>query len=332
MTKKFPKLKSKAVLAPMIGFTNAAFRALAKKYGACLTYTGLISSAALAKNKEELLHNSSKSCNGNNNIPYTFHYKNKEIARILRTEIKVSPVACQLFGSDAENIAKAAAIVEDCFDIIDINCGCPAVNVTKLGAGSALMKKPEKIADIVRQAIESVNIPVTVKIRAGISPSKLNAIETAKMIEEAGAAAIAVHGRARNQGYKTPADWNVIREIKEALDIPVIGNGDIATPEQFKQRLDESNVDYIMIGRAGMKNPYLFRQINDYLKTGEYKHKDKLSIIADYMKLAEKYNISYDLVKNNVIQMTKGIEQGAALRKLLSTCKTLENLKKLIDL
>ncbi|MFH0836532.1 MAG: tRNA-dihydrouridine synthase [Candidatus Aenigmatarchaeota archaeon] len=304
--KAFPKLKSKAILAPMIGITDIAFRALSKKYGAGLTYTGLTSSTALVRNK-------------------------KNVSR-LTIEKKIKPVAVQLFGSEIDDIVSSAIAIEKYFDIIDINCGCPATNIIKAGSGAMLMKDPEKIAKIINRLVSSIKKPVTIKIRAGFTPNKYNAIEIAKLAEDAGASAIAIHGRTKNCGYREPANWNIIRDVKNAVNIPIIGNGDVTTPEVFKQRLEQSGVDYIMLGRGAMKNPYLFTQVNNFLKKGHYNEKNKLEIIKEYIELAEKYKIAYSLIKRNIMQITTGLEAGAILRFKISKCKSLNELKALLEI
>jgi len=303
----FPKLKSPAILSPMSGVTDVAFRTLAKSYGAGLTYTEFVHSTALV-------------------------HANANTLEMIRTDKSEKPVAVQLFGGNFDDIIEAAKFAEDKFDIIDINCGCPARKVIKTGAGSEMLKKPEQIGKLVGRLVDAVNKPVTVKIRKGINEKNVNAMEVAKLVEDNGAAAITVHGRTVEQGYSGDADWEIIKKVKEKINIPVIGNGDVDSPEIFKQRLDKSGVDYIMIARAAMGNPYIFKQINDYLKTGNYEEKDKIKQFSEYLKLAEKHNIQFPTIKEHAIKFTKGLVGSAKLRQKLVMCKDYETLKEMMKL
>lgn len=297
----FPKLKSKAVLSPMAGITDVAFRALGAKYGAGLTYTEFVSGTAIVRGNFKSL-------------------------KMIETSPEEKPVAVQLFGNSVEDVCEAARQLEHKFDVIDINCGCPAWKVIKTGAGSELLKSPEKIESFVNKLVSAVNRPVTVKIRKGIDDENVNAVEVAKIVENAGASAIAIHGRTQKQGYTGVADWEIIKKVKEAVNIPVIGNGDVFTPEQFKEKLDYSGVDAIMIARGAIGNPYIFTQIDNYLKTGKYEKINPIPLFFEYLEFAEKYGIDFSSIKTHAMSFTKGIIGGAELRNKLSEAKTIEEI------
>ena len=302
-TKTFPKLSGPAILSPMSGVTDVAFRTLCKKYGAALTCTEFVNSTAINK-------------------------KNKKTLEMLKTDPIENPKQIQLFGNSVEEVVQAAKFVENKFDIIDINCGCPAWKVIKTGAGSELLKSPKRISDFIKKLNKAVKNPITIKIRKGIDEKTTNAVEIAKITELAGVSAISIHGRTQKQGYQGEADWNIIKKVKQAVNIPVIGNGDIFSPEDFKKRLEESKVDYIMVARGAIGNPYIFKQINDYLKTGEYDEKDSLIQFQEYLKLAKKHNIEFNQIKNHTIYFTKGIKKGKKLRQKLVRTKNLKDLLK----
>jgi nifR3 family TIM-barrel protein len=304
--KQFPKLSSQAILSPMAGVTDVAFRALCKKYGAAMTCTEFLHSTAINR-------------------------KNKKTLEMLKTDPIENPKQIQLFGSSIEEVIKAAQFVENRFDIIDINCGCPAWKVIKTGAGSELMKEPKQLGDLIKQLNKAVKIPITIKIRAGIDDNHINAIEIAKIAEKAGAAAIAIHARTQKQGYSGKSNWELIKKVKQSIKIPVIGNGDVFTPEDFKEKLEFSGVDYILIARGAMGNPYIFKQIDDYMKTGKYNHKDKLELFDEYLKLAKKHKIEFSQIKSQAVNFTKGIPKSAQLRQKLVTSKNLRDLISYID-
>ena len=308
MSRKFPKLNNKAILSPMEGVTDVAFRELCKKYGAALTYTEFTSGTAIVRNSRKSLEK-------------------------IRTSVLEKPVAVQLFGKDFNDVVLAAKLVEKDFDIIDINCGCPAWKVIKSGAGSEMLKKPKGIEKLVRLLVKNIKKPITVKLRLGIDDNSINILEVAKICENAGASAIAVHGRTQKQGYSGKANWELIKQVKEIVKIPVIGNGDVFTPENFKEKLEFSKVDAIMIARGAIGNPYIFKQINDYLKTGTYnKTPDKIKIFYEYLKLAKKYNISFSQIKSHAVSFTKGLKGGAELRQKINQCKNIEELVKILSI
>lgn len=305
MEKTFPKLKSMAVLAPMAGVTDVAFRELCRRYGAGMSYTEFVSGAGISR-------------------------KNKKTLEMLKKSALEKPSGAQIFGSRIKDLVKSAKFLEKRFDIIDINFGCPAPKIVRTCAGSELLKYPEKIIEIVREVNNAVKNPVTIKIRSGIDLKHVNAAEIAKIAESAGAVAICVHGRTQKQGYKGKADWNIIKKVKENVGVIVTGNGDVDSPEIFKKRLEERGVDYIMIGRGAIGNPYIFKQINDYIKTGKYDSKSKKEQFKEYLKLAKKYKINLAHIKFHALAFTKGIVGGAQLRQNISMAKSAWEIERLM--
>ena len=289
----------------MAGVTDVAYRTLCKHYGVGMTMTEFVSAAAIVR-------------------------ENSKTERMVVTDPSEKPVGIQLFGANETEVVAAAQFIQKQFDVIDINCGCPAYKVIKSGAGSAMLNNPSKIHQLVSALVDATNVPITVKIRAGIDDKNINAIEIAKLAEEAGASAIAVHGRTQKQGYSGKADWKLIAQVKQSVEIPVIGNGDVTTPEIFKQRLDESNVDAIMIARGAIGKPFLFSQINSFMKTGEYKvlsNVEQIDVFMEYYALAQKYNINLAAVKMHAQSFTVGQTGAARFRAKLVHMKTFEELE-----
>lgn len=301
--KSFPKLKNKLILAPMHNITNIAFRLMCKKYGASLVSTELLSANALAR--EDNLN-----------------------LKLAITDKKEKPVAAQLFGQNTENLVKAAKNLEKKFDVIDINFGCPSKKILSQGAGAALLKRKNKIFEIVEQLSKNIKKPITVKIR------NENAIELAKICEKAGAEAIIVHARSVKQGYSGKADWTIIKAVKENVKIHVIGNGDVVDGKSAKMMLEQTNCDYVMVGRAAIGNPFIFKQINEYLKTGKeikQTNKEKIEDYFEYIRLAKKHKIfSLNDAKLKVQEFTKGINGSRRLRRRLNTVKSWDEIEKLV--
>ena len=239
------ELENTVFLAPMAGVTDLPFRILCKEMGCGLVYSEMVSAKGIL-------------------------YDNKNTTELLEIDPKERPVAVQLFGSDPEILGAMAKKIEPYpIDIIDVNMGCPAPKIVKNGEGSCLMKTPELVGKIVKSLVESQSKPVTIKFRKGFDDDHINAVEIAKIAEANGASAVAVHGRTREQYYSGKADWDIIKQVKAAVNIPVIGNGDVFTPQDAKNLLEYTGCDAIMVGRGAQGNPWIFRRILHYLHTGE---------------------------------------------------------------
>lgn len=309
MAKPFPKLAGKLVLAPMHDITNIAFRLMCKKYGAALVSTELLSANAIAR-------------------------ENNAVMNLAQTCKEEKPVVCQVFSNNNENMAKSAKILEKKFEIIDINFGCPSDKILKQGSGGALLKRKNKIGEIVKEISSSIEIPLSVKIRSGFDDKSINATEVAKICEKNGASVITIHGRTVKQGYSGKADWNLIKKVKESVSIPVIGNGDIFSGKDAKRMLEETGCDYVMIGRAAIGNPFIFKEINEYLKTGKIikcTKEEKIRDYLEYVELTKKFNIfSVKDAKLRAQEFTKGLSGSSKLRQRLNRIKSWEEIEKLM--
>ena len=303
------KMKNEVVLAPMAGVCNSAFRRIIKEMGCGLLYAEMVSDKALVYNNE----------------------KTKEMLYMTEEE---RPIAQQIFGSDKKSFVEAAKMVikEMSPDIIDINMGCPVPKVAlRAQAGAALLKDPEKVYEIVKSVVEAVDVPVTVKIRSGWDHNSINAVEIAKVCEKAGASAITVHPRTRSQGYQGLADWSIIKKVKESVNIPVIGNGDIVSAKDAKKMIDQTGCDAVMIGRGVLGNPFLIKQVLTYLKTGELipnqSPKEKIQTCLKHFD----YLLQIKLEKIAVLEMRthgawylKGLPNAVAVKKRLYEITTKE--------
>lgn len=306
-------LENNIILAPMAGVTDLPFRLLCKEQGAGLLCMEMVSAKAI-------------------------YYNNKNTEALMEIDKRERPVSLQLFGSDADIMSEMAKKIEEKpFDILDINMGCPVPKVAGNGEGSALMKKPELVREIVSKVVKAIEKPVTVKIRKGFDDDHVNAVEIAKIIEDCGAAAVAVHGRTREQYYSGKADWDIIRQVKEAVSIPVIGNGDVTGPESAKKMIEETGVDGIMIGRAARGNPWIFKQIKEYLETGVLPEKPTLEEVREMMLRHARMQLECKgeytgirEMRKHVAWYTAGYPNSARLRAKINEVETYEELTELL--
>lgn len=305
-------LDGNLLAAPMAGVTDSAFRKLLRRHGAALTYTEMVSAKAL-------------------------YYKNENTAELLAYDEDEAPVAVQLFGSDPMIIAEQAALLKGRFPLVDLNMGCPAPKIVKNHEGSALLDKPELIREIIETVVDKVDVPVTVKFRKGIRSGEDKAVEIARIAEQAGAAAIALHARTASEMYSGHADWDAIRRVKEAISIPVIGNGDITSPEECERMLRETGCDAVMIGRATRGNPWIFEQCRTYLQTGVLPEAPSQEEILDEALLharliAEKKGEARGMaeMRSHLLWYLKGMPGATAKKRLVTSFSTLAEVERFL--
>ncbi|MDH3204334.1 MAG: tRNA-dihydrouridine synthase family protein [Nitrosopumilus sp.] len=311
-----PHFSSRAFLAPMAGVTDPALRLQCKHMGAGLVVTEFTNIHSIIAKEKQL----------------------KEDLQTIQEFIEYSdqerPISVQLFGSDLFALEKAAQIVEPYFDIIDYNMGCPAPHITRQMAGGALLQEINLTQQIFSTLVNAVKKPVSLKIRSGVTDAnKFLFREIAEIAEDEGIQMITLHPRTVSQGYSGSADWKMIKELKEISGIPIVGNGDILTPEDAKTLIDETNCDYVMIGRGAMGNPFLFEQINDYLKTASYKEysfNDRLDSFFDYLHLTSNYKIKFSNIKSQAMRFSKGMKYGSKLRSKITFTKNIVELEKIM--
>ena len=302
------------VLAPMAGVTDLPFRLLCREQGVGLLCMEMVSAKAI-------------------------QYNNKNTKALLEIHPEEPPVSLQLFGSEPDVISEIAKQIEELpFSILDINMGCPVPKIVKNGEGSALMKNPKLVHEIVSKTVKAIEKPVTVKIRKGFDDSCINAVEIAKIIEDAGAAAVAVHGRTREQFYSGKADWGIIRQVKEAVSIPVIGNGDVVSGESAIAMMKQTGCDGVMIGRGAQGNPWIFSELIEYERTGKMPERPSLEEIKNMMLRHAQLQLQYKgeylgirEMRKHVAWYTTGLANSAKLRAEINAVETYEQLESLLN-
>lgn len=308
------EMKNQVVLAPMAGVCNPAFRLIAKEFGAGLVCAEMVSDKAI-------LHRNEKSLN------------------MLYVDEREKPLSLQIFGGKRESLVEAAKFVDQNTnaDIIDINMGCPVPKVTRVDAGARWLLDPDKIYEMVAATVDAVEKPVTVKMRMGWDSDHIYAVRNAKAVERAGGSAVAIHGRTRVQMYEGKADWNIIKEVKEAVNIPVIGNGDVTTPQDAKRMLDEIGVDGVMIGRAALGNPWMLYQTVHYLETGELvpapTPREKIDVCMTHMDrlIALKgERVAVREMRKHVAWYLKGLRGSSRVRRKVNTLESKEQIAKVL--
>ena len=310
----YVELDNPYILAPMAGVTDLPFRMLCKEQGAGLLCMEMVSAKAI-------------------------QYNNRNTKALLEIHPEEKPVSLQLFGSEPDVISEIAKQIEELpFAILDINMGCPVPKIVKNGEGSALMKNPQLVHEIVSKTVKAIEKPVTVKIRKGFDDSCVNAVEIAKVIEDAGASAVAVHGRTREQYYSGKADWDIIRQVKEAVSIPVIGNGDVISGESAIAMREQTGCDGIMIGRGAQGNPWIFSELLEYEKTGKMSERPSIEELKEMMLRHACLQIEYKgdylgirEMRKHVSWYTTGLPNSSKLRAKINAVESYEELEELLE-
>lgn len=305
------EIENRIVLAPMAGISNSSYRKIIKQMGCGLIFAEMVSDKAIV-------------------------YDNKKTMDLLNMDDCERPIAQQIFGSDVETFVEAAKRIEKLMkpDIIDINMGCPVPKIAlRSQAGSALLKDPKKIGEIIKAVKDAVNVPITIKIRSGWDQDSINCVEVAQITEQNGASAITIHARTRSQGYSGNADWSLIKRVKQSVNIPVIGNGDVVSPKLAKKMLDETGCDAVMIGRGVLGNPWLIKQCVDYLDTGKYINnislKDKIDMLRKHFELLIKdknEKVALLEIRSHALWYLKGVKGGARAKNEICSAKSVDEV------